>query len=186
MRPRYKTLMLYGAVAGLSTTAGVFAALMLANAKKPLLADPAQIGVPDHRPHFTLADLEGEQRSISDWDGKVILLNFWATWCPPCRKEMPAFVELREELRGAPFEVIGVALDRADPVQDFIDEIGVEYPILLAELDGIQIMREYGNNLTTLPYTVVIDQNGNIVKAFRTEVTRAQAREVIAPLLAGR
>ncbi|MCW8962898.1 MAG: redoxin family protein, partial [Gammaproteobacteria bacterium] len=84
---------------------------------------------------------------------------------------------------GQDFEVIGVALDVAAPVQDFIDEIGVEYPILLAEQEGITIMLNYGNQLTTLPYTVIIDQSGKVVKAFRKEVSKQDILAIIQPLL---
>ena len=96
---------------------------------------------------------------------------------------MPDFIELREQLEGEPFEIIGVAIDQAEPVQDFIDEIGLEYPTLLAELEGLTIMQEYGNQLTTLPYTVVIDRNQRIIKTFHTEVTKEDVLEIIQPLL---
>ena len=130
-----------------------------------------------------MKDLQGNTRSLSDWDGNVVLLNFWATWCPPCRKEMPDFVELKEELSGKPFEIIGVAIDQAQLVQDFIDSIGVEYPILIAELEGMQIMKAYGNQLLTLPYTVLIDREGNVVKAFRTEVNKDMLKPMVEKLL---
>ena len=96
---------------------------------------------------------------------------------------MPDFVELKEELAGKPFEIVGVAIDQAELVQAFIDEIGVEYPTLLAELEGMQIMKSYGNQLLTLPYTVLIDREGNVVKAFRTEVNKEMLKPMIESLL---
>lgn len=188
MKLASRTTLLYAGIALLSLAAGAFTAQWLEKSysDKPLVQSPKSVGVPDRRVDFTLKDLDSEQHSLSEWDGKVILLNFWATWCPPCRKEMPDFVELREELAGQGFEVIGVAIDRADPVQDFIDEIGVQYPILLAELEGLKIMQAYGNQLTTLPYTVIIDQNGKIVKTFRTEVNKQDILAIIQPLLKDR
>lgn len=184
MKMSYKTALLYAAVALLSIAAGILTAQWLQEDKGTAIQTNRQVGVPETRPDFRLSNLEGNKRSLSEWDGNIILLNFWATWCPPCRKEMPDFVELREQLKDKPFEVIGVAIDRAEPVQDFIDEIGVEYPILLAELEGLTIMREYGNQLTTLPYTVIIDRNQKIIKTFRTEVTKKDMLKVIQPLLA--
>lgn len=186
MGQSYITTAIYVAVAVFSMVAGIFTAQWLQNQDDKTSQIPnstSQIGVPEIRPNFTLRNLEGKEKSLSDWDGKVILLNFWATWCPPCRKEMPDFIALRETLANQPFEIIGVAIDRPEPVQDFIDEIGVEYPILLAELEGLKIMKEYGNNLTTLPYTVVIDQQKRIVKAFRTEVSKQQILAVVQPIL---
>ena len=182
MKEPRKTALIYSAVALISMTAGIFTAQWLEGGKDTREQVARQVGVPETRPDFSLSSLEGGKRSLSEWNGKVILLNFWATWCPPCRKEMPDFIELREQLKDKPFEIIGVAIDRAEPVQDFVDGIGVEYPILLAELEGLAIMRKYGNRLTTLPYTVVIDRNQKIIKTFRTEVTKEQVLEVIQPL----
>ncbi len=183
MKASYKTALLYGAVALISMVAGVLAAQWLQGDKSTPIQTERQVGIPEIRPDFSLNSLEGDRRSLSEWDGNIILLNFWATWCPPCRKEMPDFIELREQLEGEPLEIIDVAIDQAEPVQDFVDEIGVEYPILLAELEGLTIMREYGNQLTTLPYTAVIDRNQRIIKTFRTEVTKEDVLEAIQPLL---
>ena len=152
----------------------------LVNDQGKVIINPA-VGM--QRVEFSAPDENGEMRNIREWDGKIVFLNFWATWCPPCRKEMPDFVEMTEELSGQGFEVIGVAIDRKEPVQDFIDEIGVEYPILLAELEGMDIMKSYGNKLLTLPYTVLIDRDGKVVKAFRTEVDREMLMPMIEPLL---
>ena len=182
---RTQSILLYTGIALLSLVVGILTAQWLGqgNADKAPSLSSKPIDVPEMRVDFTLQDMDGKPRSLSEWDGKVILLNFWATWCPPCRKEMPDFVELREELNEQPFEIIGVAIDRAEPVQDFVDEIGVNYPILLAELEGLKIMLAYGNQLTTLPYTVIIDQSGKVVEAFRTEVNKQQMLDIIQPLL---
>ena len=180
-----KTTLLYAGIALVSLAAGIFSAQWLGGGDSTTPPTPAStaIGVPEHRLDFTLQDLNDQPRQLSEWDGKVVLLNFWATWCPPCRKEMPDFIELREEIGEQGFEVIGVALDRAGPVQNFIDEIGVEYPILLAEQEGITIMLRYGNQLATLPYSVIIDQSGQVVEAFRKEVNKQQLLTIIKPLL---
>ena len=177
--------MLYSAVAIISLLAGVITARYLDSPSREAVPVSSEhpVDVPKQRIDFTVKDLQGNTRSLSDWDGNVVLLNFWATWCPPCRKEMPDFVELKEELSGKPFEIIGVAIDQAQLVQDFIDSIGVEYPILIAELEGMQIMKAYGNQLLTLPYTVLIDREGNVVKAFRTEVNKDMLKPMVEKLL---
>jgi len=184
---RTQTILLYTGVALLSLSIGLLTAHWISkdNAYQVPKLPTKPVDVPDMRVDFTLQGLDGEKHSLSEWDGKVILLNFWAVWCPPCRKEMPDFVELHKELSGQPFEVIGVAIDRAEAVQDFVDEIGVEYPILLAELEGLKIMQSYGNQLTTLPYTVIIGRDGKVIEAFRTEVNKQQMLDIIQPLLDG-
>lgn len=143
---------------------------------------PQQVQV-DYRPDFTLIDLEGSPRSIRDWDGKVILVNFWATWCPPCVREIPAFIDLYEAYKDKGFTIVGVALDNKQDVIDFIDPMGVEYPILLGDQKGIKLTQEYGNRLGVLPYTVVIDRNGRIVARHRNEMTYKEAEALIKPLL---
>ena len=145
--------------------------------------EPAQQVQVDHRPDFTLIDLEGTPRSIRDWDGKVILVNFWATWCPPCVREIPAFINLYETYKDKGFTIVGVALDNKQDVIDFIDPMGVEYPILLGDQKGIKLTQEYGNRLGVLPYTVVIDRNGRIVARHRNEMTYEEAEALIKPLL---
>ena len=79
----------------------------------------------------TLPDLQGKSQSVSQWKGKVLVVNFWATWCEPCRREMPEFIELQDELRDQGLLFIGIALDQKNKVQQYSKEIGVNYPILL-------------------------------------------------------
>ncbi len=114
------------------------------------------------RPAFSLSDLDGVVQDVAQWDGKVVLINFWATWCPPCRKEMPAFVELHEQYAADGFEIVGIAIDDAEAVRDFIDTLGVNYPILVGDLDASEVSRLYGNHLGALPYSVLVDRDGTI------------------------
>lgn len=135
------------------------------------------------RPDFSLPDVEGITHPISEWDGKVLVINFWATWCPPCRKETPAFVALQEKYGAHGLQFIGVAIDEKDPVIDFMDTYGVNYPMLLGELDAIEIGKQYGNRFGALPYTVVIDRTGKIAFVIRGEFTSENAEAQIKPLL---
>lgn len=174
---KYTVLILIAALAGLG--GGIFLNQWLFKTTIEPAAD-AQI---EQRPDFTLIDLEGTPHSIRDWDGKVILINFWATWCPPCVREIPAFIKLYETYQDKGFTIIGIALDNKQDVIDFIDPMGVEYPILLGDQKGIQLTQEYGNRLGVLPYTVVIDRNGRIVERHRNEMTYEEAEALIKPLL---
>ena len=135
------------------------------------------------RPLFKLKDLEDKTRDVKEWDGKVLMVNFWATWCPPCRKEIPAFIELQEKYQDKGFQIIGVALDEKQAVIDFTDPMGVNYPVLMAEQEGIKLSKAYGNRLGVLPFTVIVDRKSNIIHRQRTELTYEQVESMIKPLL---
>lgn len=109
------------------------------------------------RPDFTLPDLDGQPRRPDEWDGMVLVVNFWATWCAPCRKEIPLLIDLERRRPGV--RVLGIAVDRADAVRPFAEELGIDYPILLDDLQG-STMRRYGNRFGALPFTVITGRDG--------------------------
>ena len=135
------------------------------------------------RPEFALADTEGTPHNIKEWDGKVLVINFWATWCPPCRKEMPAFIELQEQYGAQGLQFVGVAIDEADKVADFMDTYGVNYPMLLGDLAAIDVGKQYGNRFGALPYTVIVDRQGKIAFTRRGELEKHDAEAEIKKLL---
>lgn len=149
------------------------------SAPRPAAAAP----LATHRPAFSLPDVNGKAHSISQWDGKVVMLNFWATWCPPCRHEIPAFIKLQHAYQGKGFTVVGVAIDTAQNVRDFIDPMGIDYPILHGQNKAIDIAKAYGDRLGVLPYTVIINRSGKVVFRHPTRLTYAEAERVIKPLL---
>ena len=136
-----------------------------------------------HRPEFTLPDLDGRQRSITEWDGKVVAINFWATWCPPCLKEVPEFVSLQEKYRAQGLQFIGIALQKPEEVREFVAEHEVNYPILAGELEVIKLAEAYGNNIGALPYTVIIDRNGQIAHVKPGILPTEEAESIISGLL---
>jgi len=144
-------------------------------------AAQALVGQP--APEFSLADLQGLQHNAHEWDGKVLILNFWATWCPPCRKETPMFVEMQEKYGATGLQFVGVAIDSGDKVKDFIDTYGINYPILIGEDDAIDTAKRYGNRYGALPYTVVVDRHGQINFVQRGEMTREMVESAIKHLL---
>ncbi len=135
------------------------------------------------RPDYALMDIAGKERRAVEFDGQVVMVNFWATWCPPCVREMPALEELYETYRERGLVVVGIALDNRDDVVDFVDPIGIEYPILIGEEDGIDISRDYGNRLGVLPFTVIIDRDGVIRHIHPGEISMEQAKAYVEPLL---
>ena len=113
-----------------------------------------------YRPAFKLPDIEGQWREISEWDGKIIVLNFWATWCPPCLKEIPVFNAMQEKYQDK-VRFIGVAIDEWPRVKAFVKSRPINYPVLV-EMDSMNVAIQYGNHLGVLPFTVFIDRNGEI------------------------
>ena len=135
----------------------------------------------DRLPQFKLPNLQGEKVSSSAWDGKVIILNFWATWCPPCLREMPLFIELQE--RHKQLQVVGIAIDTREEVAGFLEANPVNYPILLGETQAIEMSRRLGNRLQGLPFTVIFDNRGRRIHAQVGEMTRTALDKHLSALL---
>jgi len=131
----------------------------------------------------TLPDLQGEKQSISQWKGKVLVVNFWATWCEPCRREMPEFIELQDELRDQGLLFIGIALDQKNKVQQFSREIGVNYPILLGGIEAMELAEAAGNRYAVLPFTVIFNRNGEIASTHVGRIARDKLEPILKPLL---
>lgn len=135
------------------------------------------------RPDFSLRDLQDQERHVSEWDGKILAVNFWATWCPPCLEEIPEFIQLQNEFGAQGLQFLGIALQTAEEVQPFYDEQGMNYPTLVGQEDVIRIAKRFGNDLGALPYTVVISPSGIIHYVKRGPLSAEKAREVIKQLL---
>ena len=115
------------------------------------------------RPDFVLPDLNGKDQEVGQWDGKVVLVNFWATWCPPCRREIPEFVKIREKYAEQGFEVVGIAIEEnREAVREFARETGVNYPLLIGTQPAVEVAQSYGNRLVALPYSAMFDRQGTI------------------------
>lgn len=132
------------------------------------------------RPEFTLPDLDGRPRQPAEWDGKVLVVNFWATWCAPCREEIPLLIDLERRRPGV--RVVGIAVDRPEAVRAFAAELGIEYPILLDDLRG-STMRRYGNRIGALPFTVITGRDGIVAYVRLGELEAAELDRVTGALL---
>lgn len=128
-------------------------------------------------------DLEGKPQALKQWQGRILVLNFWAPWCPPCRAEIPDFIQLQEQYRRQDVVFVGLALDQKDKVQAFSDEIGINYPILLGESDAVELGKLAGNRLGGLPYTVIFAKNGDIVFTQAGEIKRERLEAVLKSLI---
>ena len=106
-------------------------------------------------------DLAGNWRSLAEWRGKVLVVNFWATWCAPCREEIPMLMDARNKHAQSGVEVVGIAIDMDAKVIEYAAQMKIGYPILVAGSEGLDLMRKLGNSAGGLPYTVLIDRQGN-------------------------
>lgn len=136
------------------------------------------------RPNFSLPDLKGQLHSISEWDGKIVVINFWATWCPPCIEEMPVFIKLQERYGPQGLQIVGIGIDRQDAIQHFVRRLGINYPVLIGEQDAILLAEKFGNMQGGLPFTVVIDQKGKVTRRYLGEIVENSLEAEIVSLLA--
>lgn len=136
------------------------------------------IKIPEHLPAFILADRSGKPTSIATWHGKSLILNFWATWCAPCRREVPLLEDLSRE-SGPDFAVIGVAVDHRDQVVAFADRFHISYPLLIGEQDALDAATALGVESPLFPFTVFTDRRGEVVTVFVGELHRAQAELIL-------
>ena len=133
-------------------------------------------GTPELLPEFTLADREGEARSIHSWPGKALVINFWATWCGPCRREIPLLKRIQDEYESENFQVVGIAVDFRDDVLEYAEEIGIDYPLLIGEQDGLEAIAKFGISAAGFPFTVFTDTQSRIVLTHLGEIDEAEAK----------
>ncbi len=158
----------------------VVAGMLARQALQPGPEAVPDASVPEYRPAFSMRDIDGDMREISEWDGQVVLLNFWATWCPPCREEIPLLIEAREQLHDQGLEVIGVAADDIDAVRAFARELDIPYPLLVHPATSLEIARAYGEGLGALPYSVLYDRDGRILATHSGEMDRQQLQAFLS------
>lgn len=128
--------------------------------RKPSLSTEGLEGQP--APAMSLPDTEGKPRTLKDWPGKWLLVNFWATWCAPCMHEIPALITAQSQYEKAGLQIVGVAMDDPEAVRTLMKEKGFNYPSLVGDEAVQGIMEQFGNTLGALPYTVLIAPDGVI------------------------
>ncbi|MBT8131301.1 MAG: TlpA family protein disulfide reductase [Gammaproteobacteria bacterium] len=124
------------------------------------------------RPEFSLPDVTGKLRSINEWDGKALIVNFWATWCTPCLREIPLLIEMNDELKSQGIQIIGIAVDDPELVRQFAAKTAFNYPILVGEQEALDAAEAFGADVIALPLTVVSDKTGRIIDLHAGEITR--------------
>jgi thiol-disulfide isomerase/thioredoxin len=144
-----------------------------------LSQQPPPPKVPETLPDVTLPDRSGTPRSLASWKGQPLIINFWATWCGPCREEIPLLNTLRKERAADRLEIIGIAIDEQQKVLDYAREIGIEYPVLMGEQEGYEAAERFGVASLVLPFSVFVDAQGRIVTLKVGELHPEQAAAIL-------
>ncbi len=131
----------------------------------------------------SFSDMQGRQQALKQWQGKIIVLNFWATWCPPCREEMPELSAMQAQYSNKNLVIVGLSTDDLDKTKAFIKTSPVSYPILAGDMEAMNFAESLGNDRGILPYTVIIDANGNVVERFFGRINQQLLEKTITPLL---
>jgi thiol-disulfide isomerase/thioredoxin len=132
----------------------------------------------------TFPDVEGRPQPLAQWRGQALLVNFWATWCPPCVEEMPDLQRIRDDYAGRGVEVIGIGIDNAARIAQFRDRYRISLPLLVAGVGGSDLNRALGNDGGALPYTVLVDPDGRIRERHLGQVRPEQLRRWLDAALA--
>jgi thiol-disulfide isomerase/thioredoxin len=132
-------------------------------------------------PEFELADQDGQMRSLrDDWPGKALIINFWATWCAPCRREIPLLKKLAADHAAENFQVVGIAVDFRDKVLAYGKEMQIDYPMLIGEQEALDAAAAFGVDAIGLPFTIFTDTNGRVIVLHMGELTAAEADLILA------
>ncbi len=131
----------------------------------------------------SLPDMEGKSQALAQWRGKVMVVNFWATWCPPCLKEIPEFVRMQEKLGDQGLQFVGIAVDNPVKVREFAVKYRMNYPVLIGEMDAIELARVAGNELGGLPFTVILDREGRLIGTELGGLNEQKLTAIIQPAL---
>lgn len=172
--------MLIFGVALLALMAGAlfYAARIPVQVEVPPPPQAAKLGVATH-PAFSLPDLEGTPRDFAEWDGKHRLLNFWATWCAPCRREIPLLVAFQDQHGDAGFQVLGIAVDFPEQVTSYAEQTEFNYPILVGQQDAMAVAESSGIEFIGMPFTMFVASDGEYIGAYIGELHQSHLDDVV-------
>ena len=169
---------LIGTLAVLFAGAGYLFYQWQAGARPP---DPVAVGEIVLGASF--AGLDDRPQALAQWRGKVLVVNFWATWCAPCREEIPGFIKFQDQYGPRGVQFVGLAIDGKERVGPYAREIGINYPVLLGGLQSMDFARQVGNSRGVLPFTVVIDRKGRVVTTEIGILRPEKLENLLKPLL---
>jgi thiol-disulfide isomerase/thioredoxin len=128
------------------------------------------------------SDLAGNVRQIREWRGAVLVCNFWATWCAPCREEMPLFAEMQRKYAGNSVQFVGIGIDQVVKMREFSNSLQIPYPLLVAGAETLDLMRKLGNSSGGLPFTVVLDREGGLAARHLGALQRPELEPLLVRL----
>jgi peroxiredoxin len=187
-----KQIIIMAAVAVMAASGGYFAAMILSPepgqqdfppVDKALAVNQLEDLLGQLRPDFELGDMNGNTVFAADFDGKILLLNFWATWCKPCIEEMPMLTRLQHSYADRGVQIVGIALDDARKAREFATGLAINYPILVGSTDTVLAGRRYGNRSGMLPYSVLVDADGIVRWAYLGALDQEELEAQIKALL---
>ncbi len=132
---------------------------------------------------LTLPDAGGEDIALATWRGRPLVVNFWATWCPPCVSEMPELSELQNDYGERGLQILGIGIDSTDNIRQFAEKRPMSYPLLIAGASGSELTRHFGNTSGSLPFTAVVDRDGRIRHRILGRFDNTELRAAIAATL---
>jgi thiol-disulfide isomerase/thioredoxin len=130
-----------------------------------------------------LTDIDGNKTLLGDWQGKILIVNFWAPWCAPCRREIPALIEIQREYSARGVRIFGLAFDGEEQVRSFANDYGIDYPLFLTGNRSAMYNAAFANPNGSLPYTALLSDDLRILFQHNGELTAAQLREQLETLL---
>ncbi|MFZ6691199.1 TlpA disulfide reductase family protein [Undibacterium sp. SXout20W] len=165
-----KIISISAIIGALGLGLGIYAGNLNANADTPQDKNVAQLLA------RTLPDSAARPQALSQWKNHFLVVNFWATWCSPCVQEMPELSALQKEFQGKSVQIIGLGIDSPSNIADFAKKYEISYPLYVAGLDGSELSRQMGNQAGGLPFTVLINGNGKVVKTYLGRLKMGELR----------
>ena len=171
-----RKLLVYIPIAVLSCAIGVYFNLQRLTPAQPQAPAVANLLA------LSMVEAGGKQELLSQWQGKPLVVNFWATWCGPCVAEMPELNGLRTELIKKNIHVIGIGIDSQDNITQFAQKYKISYPLYVAGTNGTALLRQFGNDAGGLPFTVLIGADGQVKKTYLGSIKFEELRKDVALL----
>lgn len=168
---------------GISIGTAILGEHWLAGGPRVGTKPPASDGQLTTLPDFSLPNLAGDPVASRTWAGRILVINYWASWCPPCVKEMPMLIRAQEALGPKGVQFVGIAIDRAEDARSFVSQYPVNYPILVGSPEAVELSRRLGNRLLGLPFTVIFDRRGRRVFSRIGEVSAEELEAQLDGLL---
>jgi thiol-disulfide isomerase/thioredoxin len=130
----------------------------------------------------SFSDLGGKPQTLTQWRGEVLVVNFWATWCAPCREEIPALMKVQRQYASKSVKIVGIAIDNVDKVREYAEQMHIDYSLLIGGMETLNLAKDLGNRAGVLPFSVVLDRTGNVVHAHAGKMTEASLGAILDSL----